>query len=121
VNELSWSWIVLMLIVPPAVGALAALPFWRKREMIFGNLAGATVIFGSALWLIVRESFELRRLSEQCLDAGYVCWPSPSAFTRYAIYAAIGAIEVFALFAWSLKVEAKMRNQGYAPEWRGAR
>jgi hypothetical protein len=27
-------------------------------------------------------------------------------------------IEVFALFAWSLNVEARIRNRAYAPEWR---
>jgi hypothetical protein len=42
----------------------------------------------------------------------------PSAFARYAIYTGIGMIEVFALFAWSLKVETRIRNRAYAPEWR---
>jgi hypothetical protein len=37
---------------------------------------------------------------------------------RYAIYASIGMIEVFVLFAVSLKVERMIRNRHYAPEWR---
>ena len=37
---------------------------------------------------------------------------------RYATYAAIGLIEVFALFTLSLKVEENMRKRHYAPEWR---
>ena len=53
-----------------------------------------------------------------CLDAGVVCFPEPSAFMRYAIYAGIGLIEVFALFTFSLKVEERIRNRAYAPEWR---
>ena len=37
---------------------------------------------------------------------------------RYALYAFIGLIEVFALFAVSLSVEEKQRRRGYDPEWR---
>jgi hypothetical protein len=52
-----------------------------------------------------------------CLNAGFVCGPEPSAFTRYAIYAVIGLIEVFGLFTVSLRVEERIRNRNYAPEW----
>jgi hypothetical protein len=115
---LSWRWIALMLTVPPVAGGLAAYPLWRNREMIFGNLVGTAVILGAAFALILRESVELERITRTCLAAGYTCWPVPSAFARYAIYAGIGMIEVFVLFAWSLRVETKIRNSAYAPEWR---
>lgn len=117
-TELSWRWIALMLAVPPICGVLAAYPLWRRREMIFGNLAGTTVILGAAFALILRESIEIERVTRLCLDAGYTCWPVPGPFARYAIYAGIGMIEVFALFVWSLKVETDIRNRAYAPEWR---
>ncbi len=107
-----------MLTLPPIVGAAIAYPFWRRREMIFGNLAGTTIILGTAFALILRESIEIEFVTRQCLAAGYTCWPVPSAFARYAIYAGIGMIEVFSLFAWSLKVETSIRNRAYAPEWR---
>jgi len=106
-----------MLIVPPIAGTLLAVVGWRKNEMILGNLAGTAVIFGAAMALIFRESAELTTLTRQCLDAGFTCWPQPSAFTRYAIYAAIGLVEVVALFLTSLKVERRIRQRGYAPEW----
>ena len=118
VTELSWRWIALMLTLPPLVGVLLAFPCWRKGEMILGNVAGTVVIFGAAIALIVRESIELNAVIAKCLDAAYTCWPVPSAFTRYAIYAFIGLVEVVALFSWSLRVEARMRNRHYAPEWR---
>jgi len=44
--------------------------------------------------------------------------PEPSAFVRYAIYAGLALVEVFALFTYSLKVETRIRNRAYAPEWR---
>jgi hypothetical protein len=118
VNDLSWFWIALALTVPPAVGGLVALPFWLKREPILGNLTGAAVIFGAAFALIMRERVELDRLAARCLDQGFLCWPEPTAFTRYAIYGFIGLFEVMLLFSVSLKVEAKISRRGYAPEWR---
>ena len=117
-HELNWFWIALALTAPPLIGGLVALPLWLKGEPIFGNLAGTAVIFGAALVLILRERVELDRLAQRCLDQGFVCWPEPSAFTRYAIYAFIALFEVIVLFSLSLRVEAKIRRRGYAPEWR---
>ena len=117
-TTLSWRWIAVMLTAPPIAGGLVAFLVWQTRQYLIGNLAGATVIFGSALALILRESVELNHAIQACLDAGYTCWPEPSAFTRYAIYAFIGLFEVFGIFAWSLRVEARIRNRNYAPEWR---
>ena len=118
-NDLSWNWIVAMVIAPLPFGMLVAWPVWRRRETILGNIAGTVVIFGSALALIFRESAMLDALRQQCFDAGaVVCWPTPSAFTRYAIYAALGLAEVVALFFVSLSVEKRIRERDYAPEWR---
>ena len=67
--------------------------------------------------LILREYVELDRITKACLDAGTVCWPEPSAFTRFAIYASIGLIEVFLLFIVNLKVEERLRRRGYDKQW----
>jgi hypothetical protein len=116
--DLSWRWIGLMLTAPPLAGVLMASVFWRKREMILGNLVGTIVIFGAGIALIVRESVELNGAIALCLDAGYTCWPVPSAFVRYSIYAFIALVEVIAVFNWSIRIETRMRNRLYAPEWR---
>jgi hypothetical protein len=118
VSGLSWFWISLELTVPPLVGLLVAFPFWRKGGMIFGNIVGTGVIFGSAFALILREHVELDGVVRRCFDAGVTCWPEPGAFTRYAIYAFIALIEVCAVFSLSLVVERRIRNRDYAPEWR---
>jgi hypothetical protein len=117
VNGLNWPWIALMCAGPLPVAAAVAILLWRRNEPILGNLAGTVVIFGSALGFILRESVALNRVTQQCLDAGLTCWPHPSAFSRYAIYAAIGLLEVIGLFLVSLKVERRMRRRHYAPEW----
>src|SRR4029453_4114376 len=110
-NHLNWFWIALAATVPGIAGVLVALPFWRKGQMTFGSIVGTAVIFGSGIGFILREYVELDHVSQQCLDAGTVCWPNPSAFTRFAIYAFIGLIEVFALFIIGLKVEERIRRQ----------
>ena len=107
-----------MATAPFLLGLLVAFPIWRTEQMILGNLAGTAVIFGAALALILRESVEIDLVNRRCLDAGFTCWPDPSAFMRHAIYAFIGLIEVIALFTSSLRVEKRMRNRQYAPEWR---
>src|SRR5262249_39839444 len=104
---------------PLPIGMLAALPVWRRRETILGNVAGTVVIFGTAFALIFREAAMLDALRQACVDAGYAaCFPSPAAFTRYAIYASIGLAEVLILFVVSLSVERRIRERDYAPEWR---
>src|SRR5262245_25302475 len=105
------------LIVPPAVAVLLAYPLWRRNEIVLGNIAGTAFMFASAFGLIWREYVEIDRLVRQCLDAGVTCWPQPSAFTRFAIYAFISLIEVFVLFSLSLRFEERQRRRDYAPEW----
>lgn len=117
-NELSWYWITLGAVVPPLAGLLVAAPFWWKESPIFGNIAGTAVIFGAAFALIMREHMHLERIVHACLDDGVPCFPNPSAFTRFAIYAFIALFQVIALFTLSLKVEHRLRRRGYAPEWR---
>jgi hypothetical protein len=117
-NKLSWLWIALMVAGPPIVSLPLAMLVWRTGEIILGNIAGTVVIFGAALAFIFREYSEIDRLTQACIDAGSMCVPVPSAFTRYAIYAFIGLAEVFALFLLSLRVEQRIRNRGVAPEWR---
>jgi hypothetical protein len=68
--------------------------------------------------MIWREHVELDRIVQACLDAGHTCWPEPSAFTRFAIYAFIGLIQVFTVFMLSLRVEERIRLRQYSPEWR---
>ena len=117
-SSLNWSWIALALIVPPAFGLLVAWPLWRMGQPIFGNIAGSVVIFGAAIALIMRENVELDAIVQACIAKGTTCFPEPSAFTRHAIYASIGLLEVIAIFLLSLRYEQKLRRRGYAPEWR---
>lgn len=115
---LNWYWIGLGSIAPLIVGILLAMPFWRGGQPILGNILGTGVMFGSAIGLILREYVDLDHIVNQCLETGTPCWPIPSAFTRFAIYAFIGLLQVFILFSLSLRAEERNRRRDYAPEWR---
>ena len=118
-DQLNWYWVTISLIVPPLVGGLIALPFWRRDQAIFGNIFGTVVIFSAAFALIMREHIDLDRLIQQCLESGReVCSPEPGPFARFALYAFIALFQVIVLFSLSLKVDEKMRRRGYAPQWR---
>ena len=117
-HGLNWYWIGIELTAVPIVGFLIALPLWLKDQPILGNIAGTVVIFGAAFSLIMREHIALDRLVRKCIDAGVPCFPTPDAFTRFAIYAFIALFEVMALFSISIRVEARRRRRDYAPEWR---
>jgi hypothetical protein len=115
---LNWSWLAVAATAPGLLGVIAAFPFWRRSEPILGNILATAIIFVLSFGLIWREHVELDAIVKACLDAGTVCWPEPAAFTRYAIYAFIGLIQVFVVFTLSLRVEERMRRRDYAPEWR---
>ena len=115
---LNWFWILFALLVPPLVAGAVAYPIWRTGQSIFGNIAGSAVIFATAVALIMREHVELDRIVQDCLDRAVTCWPQPSAFTRFAIYAFIGLFQVIVLFTVSVKVETALRRRRYDPEWR---
>jgi hypothetical protein len=117
-TRLNWYWITVACTVPGLLGLVAAYPFWRRTEAIFGNIIGTAIVFAFSFGFIWREHVELDRLVKACLDAGTVCWPEPPAFTRFAIYAFIGLLQVFGIFTLSLRVEERTRRRGYAPEWR---
>lgn len=115
---LNWFWIAIAVIVPPAVALLAAYPLWNRGQPIFGNIFGTIILFGSAIGFILREHVQLDKIVQACLENSTTCWPEPSAFARYALYAFIALVEVIALFLFSLKVETRVRRRGYSPEWR---
>ncbi len=117
-TQLNWYWIAVALTAPMAAGLIVAWAIWLTGQPILGNIAGSTVIFGAAVGFIMREHAELDLLVQACIEQGTTCWPSPSAFTRFALYAFIGLAQVIVLFTTSISVETRQRRKRYAPEWR---
>ncbi len=118
-HGLNWGWIALLAAVPPFGAIAVAWVAWRDGQIVLGNIAGTFVIFASAFATIMRERIEIDRYMQACADAGsFSCLVEPAPFTRFAVYAFVALVEVFALFLWSLRVERRLRNRHYAPEWR---
>ena len=118
VQGLNWSWILIGVTLPMLGALLVAWPIWRTGQPILGNLVGSVVLFGSAVALIMREHAELDRVVQACIEMGTTCWPSPSAFTRFAVYAFVALAQVIILFTLSVSVEQAQRRKRYAPQWR---
>ena len=117
-DHLDWVRVALMCVLPLLLALPAGFAIWRRGDYALGNVAGMAIIFVIALWMIILEYSDIGRWTQACLEQGRVCEPAPSRFVRYAIYGGLGVVEVFVLFAVSLKVEERERNRGYAPEWR---
>lgn len=117
-NGLSWGWIALQAVAPMGLGFLVAWPIWRRGQPILGSLTGALVLAGSAIALILREYVAIDRLTADCLAQGFTCWPEPSAFSRYAVYALIGLVQIYILFIASVRFDNRRRQRLYAPQWR---
>lgn len=118
VSGLDWFWIAIAVTVPFIGGLLVAWPIWLRKQPILGNLAGSIVAFGFGIAMIMRERTALDLAVNACIEAGETCWPDPSAFTRFAIYAFISLAQVIAIFTISVSVESRERRKRYAPEWR---
>jgi hypothetical protein len=114
----NWFWIAVAVVVPTALGFLTAWPLWRRGQGTLGSAAGASVIFICAAMLIGREYTELERLTEVCLaETGYECIFSPSPFTRFAVYAGIGLLEVFFLFDAGIAADRRAYRRQFPSEW----
>jgi hypothetical protein len=118
VNGLDWFWIGIAATAPLVAGLLLAWPIWLWKQPILGNIAGSIVAFGFGIAMIMRERTALDLAVNACIEAGETCWPDPSAFTRFAIYAFISLAQVIAIFTISVSVESRERRKRYAPEWR---
>jgi hypothetical protein len=118
-DQLNLPRIMTMVLVVFPVSLLVAGLLWRKQQGMLGNLAGMGVIFGTAIVFILKESTELDALANACIDAGNInCFPPSSPFTRYAVYAFVALAEVIAMFLVGLRVERRMRDREFSPEWR---
>lgn len=117
-TELNWGWIALAVVGPGAGSLLAAVAIWRTGQIILGNIAGTAVAFAAAIGFIMREHGDIEAAVNACIEAGTTCFPEPSAFVRFAIYACIGMAQAFVVFSLSLRYETRLRRRDYAPEWR---
>lgn len=108
-------------IVPLAFGLLAAWPLWLARAVDeIGSIVGAGVILAFTVGFIAREFGDVMEITRRCVEAEVPCHFRPEPFTRYAVYAGLGLIQIFAVFLVGLGVEERLQN-GPRARWRPAR
>ena len=112
-------WLVIVAVgAATLLGFLVAWPLWRMGHGTFGSTVGASVIFICGAIFIGLEYTELERMSAACLEeTGYDCVFSPSAFTRFAVYAGIALIEVFVLFDRGISADRRAYRKRFPSEW----
>jgi hypothetical protein len=109
--DLNPTWIGVAIVLPLMLGALIAWPFWLKRARDdIGSIIGAGVIFAFVVFFIAREYGEVEAITRGCIAENIGCRFRPQPFVRYAIYAAIGTGQVFALFLTGLAVDERLRK-----------
>jgi hypothetical protein len=120
VVHMDWMWVVLAATVPLLPAFAVAWPLWRKGVAdSMGAIAGSAVILVAVVGFVAREFGEVHAAARTCDELEKLCHFRPDAFSRYAIFAAIGMAQVFLNFGIGLIVEERQRrNRDYAPEWR---
>jgi hypothetical protein len=112
-----WWPIALAIVVPTIAGLIVARLFWR-RDSTVGNIVGSAVIAAAMIGFISREYADLANERRSCVDRDVSCVFRPSDFSRYAIFASIGFVEVMLIYSAGLRHEERLRRRDYSPEWR---
>lgn len=108
------TWVIVASLAPVTAALAVAWPFWKRRVADeIGSIAGSAVVLCCALGFFAREFAEVMAFHNTCLAAGKACHFSPEPFTRYAIYAGIGMLQVFVVFVVGLR--AQERGRGSSP------
>lgn len=118
VETMSWYSLGAALVLPLAVGILAAWPFWGRSRDSLGSGVGAVLILAFAIGFIGLEYTHLQRFTGDCLAVERACRFQPEPFTRFCIYGFIAMAQVGTLFAISGAVEHRIENAAFSPEWR---
>jgi hypothetical protein len=105
------SWLGLAIVLPIVAALLIARPLWvRQARDEMGSIAGAAVVLLFTVLQIAREFAEIMAIQTRCDSDGRACHFEPEPFTRYAMYAGIGMLQVFVVFVVGLRVEERARR-----------
>ena len=109
---LNWLMVAAGLVLPLIAGFLIAWLLWGGRDPMAGNLAATGVILISILVFFALEFVEVENVRRDCGASRVRCVFQPSEFTRYAIYAITGFIDIMLIFLASLWYDERRRRRG---------
>jgi 4-amino-4-deoxy-L-arabinose transferase-like glycosyltransferase len=115
-HQMNLAWLALAILLPAIASLLVAWPLWARqvRDEI-GSITGAAVVLLFTLVHIAREFATALAFQNQCFAAGRACHFEPEPFTRYAIYAGVGMLQVFLVFVVGLRVQERGRRRPTPP------
>lgn len=105
VLDLAW-WGLVYVLLPVALGSIAALPFWLKRRMLLGNAIGSTVI------AVVMIAFIIQ-LFASLLSTGFL---SQASLLPVGALVLVGWVDVLILFFLSGAVENRVKRRIVNPD-----
>jgi hypothetical protein len=103
--NLAW-WGLIYVLLPVALGALAALPFWWKRRMLLGNALGSAAI---AVVMIV---FILQVFASG-ISSGFL---TQDSLVPLGVLVILGWVDVLILFFVSGAVEERVKKRVVNPD-----
>ncbi len=103
--DLAW-WGLIYVLLPVALGSLAALPFWLRRRVLLGNALGSTVI---AVVMIVY----IIQLFASLLTTSFVM---QSDLVPVGLLVLVGWLDVLVLFFLSGAVENRVKRRIVNPD-----
>src|SRR5262245_56483438 len=106
---MSWLWIGIAFAAPTLLAILVAAPIWWQGDATVANVVGSGVAGLSIVLLILRENSMLVSIRLECATINLPCHIVPNDFTRFAIYAGIGFIDIMLVFLIGLRFEERRR------------
>jgi hypothetical protein len=103
--NLAW-WGLIYVLLPVALGTLAALPFWWKRRMLLGNALGSAAI---AIVMIV---FILQVFASG-ISSGFL---TQDSLAPLGVLVILGWVDVLILFFVSGAVEERVKKRVVNPD-----
>ena len=110
--------IIIAVMLPTVLAAVAGLPFWIKRRTVLGNLVGSGLIAGAMIVLIWQGYGDFVGEQEACTTAGTCGLLSVEGiFTRFLGFVVIGWMDVLLILILGGVVEQRVKRRSPRREW----
>lgn len=103
--DLAW-WGLIYVLLPVALGAIVALPFWLKRRMLLGNAIGSAIIAVVMIIFIIQ-------LFTSLLSSGFLATENLLPVGALVL---VGWVDVLILFFLSGAVENRVKRRIVNPD-----
>lgn len=116
---MNWMRVLAAFTLPAVIAVPLAIAFVRKREAMFGMVAGTVLFFTCALVFGGLEYVDAVREQLACSARPGDCRPNrPSDFVRTSAYPIIAMFQTMMLFLVGTSIESRLARMQYDRKWR---